>query len=88
VGVAAVQRAQDDECCAGGEELRHAVVHELVHAHLRDLYETVQGTAREEFSGVAYRVYEGAVRRDIERAVDALAAVVAEGMPLPSDPAG
>jgi hypothetical protein len=64
---------------------RHAVAHELVHAHFRDLFETVKSTAAEELSGTAYRVFVGQVRRDIERAVDGVAAATAQAVPFPSE---
>jgi hypothetical protein len=67
------------------DEQRHAVVHELVHPHLRDLFETVRSGAEEEFTGVAYRLYIGAVRRDVERTVDAVAEALAPAVPFPSE---
>jgi hypothetical protein len=67
------------------DEQRHAITHELVHPHLRDLFETVRGAAEEEFSGTAYRLYIGAVRRDVEKTVDAFAEALAPAMPFPSD---
>ena len=67
------------------DDQRHAITHELVHPHLRDLFATVESAAQEEFSGSAYRLYIGAVRRDVERTVDAVAEALAPGMPFPSD---
>lgn len=67
------------------DDQRHAVVHELVHPHFRDVWASIEDGAREAFGGMAYRVYAGAVRRQIEQSVDALAAVIAESMPEPPE---
>lgn len=65
------------------DQQRHAVVHELVHPHLRDLWGAVEDGAREAFGGMAFRVYTANVRREVEKSTDAFAAIIAMHMPEP-----
>ncbi len=65
------------------EERRHALVHELVHAHARDMEEFVREGARGEFGGAAYRLFVQGLDRELERMVDALATAVEPVLPLP-----
>jgi hypothetical protein len=65
------------------DEQRYAVAHELVHPHLGGVWAAVEEGAHEAFGGIAYRVYTGTVRREVERSVDAVAAVLAAHLPLP-----
>ena len=67
------------------EEQRLAVTHEVLHAHHRDLFSTVESGVRDELSGAVFRLFIGQVSRDLERMVDALAEVVAPTVPFPSD---
>jgi hypothetical protein len=73
---------------ADEEEQRLAVVHEALHAHHRDLFSTIEAGVRDEMGGATFRLYVGAVRRDLERTVDALAEVVAPTVPFPSETEG
>lgn len=93
-GTSAQVRMADDRrelavaVCADWERLapdeqRHALVHELVHPHLRDVWSSVEDGALEAFGGMAYRLYVQAVRRQVERSTDALAQVIAPYMPEP-----
>lgn len=65
------------------DEQRHALCHELVHPHARDLMEAVLDGARHEFGGAAFRVYAASVEREHERMVDALATAISPVLPLP-----
>lgn len=67
------------------EKQRRIIVHELVHPHLDNLYEsfkTLQGHLHRD----AYDLLEQAVRRDLEFAVDGISVAWAESLPLPPDP--
>lgn len=63
---------------------RHIVVHELVHCHLAPAQHMIFGSyLRDELGNGRYDVFEGTWRMNLEYGVDGLAAVIAEGMPLP-----
>lgn len=64
------------------EDTRHAIAHELGHALLRDLMETVRGGVADELSGSARRVFLASVQREEERLVDVLATVFEPVLPL------
>lgn len=90
VRVAVERRELSMAFCGRFDELdpddrRHAVTHELVHPHLRDIWSAVEVGAAEAFGGMAYRVYVGGVRRAVEQSVDALAAVIAPYLPESPD---
>lgn len=61
--------------------MRHCLVHECGHALLRDLYETVRAGVRGELAGAALRIFLAGVATEKERAVDALATVIAPRLP-------
>lgn len=65
-----------------GEELRHAITHELCHALTRDLMETVRGVSSE-LGGSALRVFLLQVGREEERLVDSFATTFGAVLPLP-----
>lgn len=76
-----ILRAREDFRFFGEDEQRHALCHELVHAHLIRLEERVEQTVSHEIGGVAYRVFWRAFQGDIEQAVDALAGLLAPALP-------
>lgn len=80
VGRIRVSAALDD---LEPDEQRHALAHELVHAHLRDLLETVRSGARQEFGGMTLRLFLDVVELEHERVADGLASAICPVLPLP-----
>jgi len=76
-------RFADDEEYLPLEEMRHDFVHELAHALVEDLWQTVRVGIEDELSGAAYRVYISQVQRELERLVDVMATGLAARVPLP-----
>jgi hypothetical protein len=64
------------------EKQRRIIVHELVHPHLDNLYESFK-TLEGHLHRDAYDLLDQAVRRDLEFAVDGIAVAWAEALPLP-----
>lgn len=64
------------------DELRETVCHELIHAHLNPACEVIRVDAKVGFSQATYEMMMAGFRRNVEFAVDALAAVFAPRMPL------
>jgi hypothetical protein len=73
----------DDLETLSAEEQRHVFVHELAHALVEDLWQSVRVGVREEIGGAAYRVFIAQVQREAERLVDQIATAVETGMVLP-----
>lgn len=65
------------------DEQRHALAHELLHCHARDLVQAALEGARPELGETAFRVYAAVIEREHERMVDALAIAVSPVLPLP-----
>ena len=68
------------------EEQRDTIVHELIHVHTagiersRDRMEKILGE-------LAWPVFQASMENEVERAVDALAKIVAPTLPIPEFPA-
>lgn len=65
------------------DEQRHVLAHELAHAMVRDLMESVRAGARQEFGGAALRLYLLTVEREHEKLADVIAVAVGPVLPLP-----
>lgn len=64
------------------EEIRHTVVHELIHAHLNPACEIVRVDAKDGFSQATYELLMANFRRNVEFGVDGLADAIAPSLPL------
>jgi hypothetical protein len=76
-------RFHEDEELRSPEHIRHDYTHELTHALVEDLWQTVSDGVRDEFGGAALRIYLGSVQREMERLVDTIATGLAARVPLP-----
>ena len=66
------------------EDTRNAIVHELLHLHHVRVTDAVRiDEYRQELGQSLYNQLNGAVKREAEYMVDALATVIAEYLPLP-----
>ncbi len=68
---------------AGGEDLRHVIVHELLHLWHRDSSDVVRLALPKELGGSAYRLLWESYRQTVELMVDEMAGAWAETLPLP-----
>lgn len=75
-------RFHPDEELRSPENVRHDFVHELAHALVEDLWQTVSDVT-DEFGGSALRIYLRSVQREMERLVDQIATCIAPSAPLP-----
>lgn len=73
------------DLCEFPEQLRHATVHEAVHAHLQRLAQTVEHEVGAELGRTAFRVFWRGFEDDVETATDAIANVIAPRLPLMGD---
>lgn len=74
-------RAAPDFWAMTDREKRRHLAHELVHAHLRDLWETTRQAIAHEVGGASGRVLTRQIAIEKERVVDVLATVLAPHLP-------
>lgn len=67
----------------GGANLRHTVVHELVHLYFRDMHDLVRLGLLKELNQSAYNLFYEAYRQSMELTVEELSHSWAEILPLP-----
>ena len=70
----------------GGENLRHILVHELIHLYMRDANDQVRLGLAKELSNSAYILFWETYRQTTELMTDDLSKAWAETLPLPSWP--
>lgn len=68
------------------EVKRHTLTHELIHLHWDEADNVIFFTVRKQLAPAAWEVVEGEFNRQMERAVDGLADVLAPLMPMPPEP--
>lgn len=68
------------------EDQKHALIHEFIHCHLAALQHQVEHDLKDHFSDSAYAAFFDSFRRNLEYAIDGLAAEIArlsKGIPDP-----
>lgn len=73
-------RVREDFHLLPEDEQRHSLAHELVHVHLELLAQRVMSLS-DEFGRTAWNVFWSGYEQETERAVDALAGVIAPLLP-------
>src|SRR4051812_41470190 len=75
-------RVREDFVLADPEEQRLVLTHEFLHPHLQRMTERVHSDVSAEVGGAAFRMFWRGFTADTEELVDALAQLLAPGMPL------
>ena len=68
------------------EEQRDTIVHELIHVHTSGI-ERSRDRMEKTLGELAWPVFQASMENEVERAVDALAKIVAPTLPIPEFPA-
>jgi hypothetical protein len=68
------------------EEQRDTIVHELIHVHTAGI-ERSRDRMEKTLGELAWPVFQASMENEVERAVDALAKIVAPTLPIPEFPA-
>lgn len=68
------------------DEQRDTIVHELIHVHTAGI-ERARDRMEKTLGDLAWPIFQASMENEVERAVDALAKVVSQSVPLPELPA-